>query len=160
MHILFILLISLAACTNKQNKTMTANAEGTSQADTLRQGIAGKVLWVEGNMMPTFGQDSADRQEKPISREIYIYALTGEEQAQMRNGFYIDIETPLIEKTHSDEGGNFSVSLPPGQYSILTKEPEGLYANTYDGAGNIQPVTVIKDSVSHITLIIDYKAVY
>lgn len=111
--------------------------------------------------MPTFGQDSTDRQEKPISREIHIYALTGEKQAHQKNDvFYTDIETPLIKKVSSDKDGSFSVWLPPGQYSLFTKEPEGLYANTYDGAGNIQPVTVAEDSISRITLRIDYKAVY
>jgi hypothetical protein len=41
------------------------------------------------------------------------------------------------------------------------KEGEkGLYANQFDGEGNIFPVKVSKDKVSIVVFTIDYQAVY
>lgn len=132
--------------------------------DSIRQGIRGKVIWLEGNMMPTIAEDTStikSREGKPIERTVYIYELTSREQAEeVESGFYTDIETELVKKVEAGEDGHFQAALEPGRYSLLVKEPKGLYANLYDGEGNINPVTVKKDSVSHVEIKVDYKAVY
>lgn len=132
--------------------------------DSIRQGIRGKVIWLEGNMMPTVTEDNStikSREEKPIERTVYIYELTsGEQVEEIESGFYTNIETKLVKKVKTGKDGHFQAALKPGQYSLLVKEPQGLYANLYDGKGNINPVTVKKDSVSRIIIKVDYKAVY
>lgn len=78
----------------------------------------------------------------------------------MENGFFTHIATKLVKKVNTGEDGQFLVSLKPGRYSLLVKEPQGLYANLYDGEGHINPVMVKKDSISEVVLKVDYKAVY
>lgn len=140
-----------------------ASVSDVNYVDTLRQGIQGKVLWLEGNLMPTIVEDSqkieAD-QGTPVERTVCIYQLTHQNQATLTEGFYTDINSKLIKKVATGEDGQFQVYLEPGRYSVFVEEPQGLYANLFDGQGYIQPVTVIKDSVSQITLKVDYKAVY
>lgn len=160
MRIFLCLLLSLLACVSGQKK---ASVSDVNYADTLRQGIQGKVLWLEGNLMPTIVEDSqkieAD-QGTPVERTVCIYQLTHQNQATLTEGFYTDINSKLIKKVATGEDGQFQVYLEPGRYSVFVEEPQGLYANLFDGQGYIQPVTVIKDSVSQITLKVDYKAVY
>ena len=74
--------------------------------------------------------------------------------------FYTGVENHLVKKVKSDTDGNFAVSLPEGKYSVFTKEDEGFYANSFDGQGFIQLVTVKQDEVTYLTLKVDYKAAY
>lgn len=151
----------IAACASRKP---ASTPEAVQQADTLRQGIAGHVWWIVGDQMPGPDRTPGKHPGEPVQREIYIYELTGPAQAQAKSsvpiGFYTRIETPRVAQTRSDAQGVFAVWLPPGRYSLLTKEPEGLYANVYDGEGHLQPVTVRADSVSQVTLRIDYEAAY
>ena len=56
--------------------------------------------------------------------------------------------------------GFFEVSLPVGQYSLFVREDSLLYANWFDGHGNIWPVSVIADSVIEAHLNITYESSY
>lgn len=103
---------------------------------------------------------SPEKQGEGIARTVYIYDLTDRNEAVYQNGFFTEVNEALIEKVTSDENGYFSVALAPGSYSILIEEEQGLYANFFDGEGNIHPVHVYPDSVSHIDVIVDYKAAY
>ncbi len=154
-----IMMLGISACVSRPQGTASVSPHG----DSLLQGIQGQVLWLEGNQMPSIVEDTAAVREsagKPVSRTVYIYALTHRDQTTMEQGFYMDIDSPLITKVSTSEDGFFQVFLPPGRYSLFVKEPQGLYANLYDGEGNIHPVTVMHDSVSQLTFTIDYKAVY
>jgi len=66
----------------------------------------------------------------------------------------------LIKTAVSDSNRNFKVSLPPGSYSILIKEANGLFANQFDQNNNIQPVIVKETGFSEVTIIINYEAAY
>ncbi|MCU0470496.1 MAG: hypothetical protein MUF58_18050, partial [Arcicella sp.] len=71
------------------------------------------------------------------------------------------IAKSLIKTVKSDADGRFCVDLPEGSYSLLVREGDkGLYANSFDGEGNIFPVKVGKDKVSIIVFTVDYQAVY
>lgn len=160
MRILFFMSLSLLACVSEQKR---ASVSDLKQNDTLRQGIQGKVLWLEGNLMPTIVEDSQkvkDNPATPAERTVFIYQITHQDQAKKVEEFYTDINTKLVKKVATDENGEFQAYLKPGRYSLFVKEPQGLYANLFDGDGYIHPVNVLKDSVSQIILKIDYKAVY
>lgn len=133
------------------------------QADTVRQGITGQVRWYEGNLMPAVseaGNPDSSRSGQDIQRTLHIYELTKRGQTTEQSGFFRDLRTRRVTTVATDSTGRFQLSLPPGQYSLLVEEEEGLFANLFDGEDHISPVTVYPDSVTHATIKVDYKAVY
>ncbi|MEH0157652.1 carboxypeptidase regulatory-like domain-containing protein [Limibacter armeniacum] len=123
------------------------------------QGISGKVLWVEGNQMP--GQGVELPKAQPVKRDVYIYPLTNIKDVSTVEGmFYGDFEGKPVAVVQSDEEGQFEVKLPVGQYSVLVKEEKGLFANSTDGYGNIQPIEVKEGEVTDLTISINYMATY
>jgi hypothetical protein len=125
----------------------------------IQQGICGSIFWKSGNFMPS--PDREMPKAKPVQREILVYELTNISEATLQNGFYTAIVKSKIKSIKSDAEGKFCLDLPKGEYSLFVKEGEkGLYANSFDGQGNIFPVKVNKDKVSIIVFTIDYQAVY
>jgi hypothetical protein len=123
------------------------------------QGIMGKVEWISGNQMP--GPTRQDRNPASgIVREVYAYKAVTAQQTTQSNGFYTEIRSPLIAKATSNADGTFTLKLPPGEYSVFTKEPEGLFASIMDGNGRINVVSVKKRQYSEITIKVNYTAVY
>ena len=125
---------------------------------SVSEGLNGKVLWFEGNLMP--GPGAPVNTGTPVEREILIYKLTKESETEKQEMLYSEINTELAATVNSDENGNFAISLPPGSYSLFTKEEGGLFANSYDGAMNIHPVVVKPGEVTSTEIQINYKAVY
>jgi hypothetical protein len=133
--------------------------EPVASNETINQGICGSIVWKSGNSMPS--PDQVSVKSKPVQRELFVYDLTNTEQATLQDGFYKAIVTNLIKSVKSDAEGKFCLELPEGRYSLFVKEGDkGLYANQFDGEGNIFPVKVSKDKVSIIIFTIDYQAVY
>lgn len=125
----------------------------------ISQGISGQVLWYEGDLMPGFNKEPVAG--KPIQREIHIYKATTIDQAEVLEGtFYSNINSELVLTTISDEDGKFIVALEPGTYTVFVKEPQGLFANRFDGAGNINPVTINQNELVSLLIRVDYKAAY
>ncbi len=153
-------LLGAVSCGSPQYAVGEDSAVGQ---DSLRQGILGKVVWVEGNQMPTVGvnnETTKSSRDTAIVRTVYIYTLTHQDEATMEDGFYTSIDTELVSEVTTDQQGQFQTALPPGRYSLFVKEPKGWYANLYDGEGHIHPVTVAGDSVSEVVIKVDYEAVY
>jgi hypothetical protein len=124
-----------------------------------QQGIQGTVVWGAGNQMP--GPDRKPDQPKGIAREIHIYEATTMNQAAIEEGvFFSNVATRLVKKTKSKKNGNFCVKLPPGEYSVFIKEPKGLFANSFDGRGRIQCVTVKEKAFTTINIQVNYEAAY
>lgn len=144
----------------------TALMANKCSSEDVTQGIAGQVLWIEGNQMPIVideenPQAARQRPEpKGVEREIHIYELTTMGDAKGNGVFFSNIQTKLVEKVKTDEEGKFAVALPTGKYSVFVKEEEGLFANNMDGQGHINPVEVNTDSITPITLEVNYKAAY
>jgi hypothetical protein len=133
--------------------------ESVASIETPNQGICGSIVWKSGNLMPP--PDRKPVKAKPVQRELFVYDLTSTEQATLQDGFYKAIVTTLIKSAKSDSEGKFCLELPEGKYSLFIKEGnKGLYANQFDGDGNIFPVKVGKDKLSIIVFTIDYQAVY
>jgi hypothetical protein len=139
--------------------TKPITAVQTPEPSTTTQGVCGSVIWKSGNMMPS--PDKPVTPAKPIQRDILVYELTNIAEATIQDGFYKAIAKSLIKTVKSDADGRFCVDLPEGSYSLLVREGDkGLYANSFDGEGNIFPVKVGKDKVSIIVFTVDYQAVY
>ena len=127
--------------------------------ETINQGICGSIVWKSGNLMPS--PDSQVPKPRGVQRELFVYELTNSEQATLQNGFYKAVVTTLVKSVKSDAEGKFCLALPEGKYSLFVKEGDkGLYANQFDGDGNIFPVKVTKDNLSMIIFTIDYQANY
>lgn len=135
----------------------------TQKTYNSNQGIIGEVRWVEGNLMPSVDDTSyADRLKgKPVKRTVYIYKATRRDETIGSNGVFFNmISTELIAKARSKSNGKFKVNLPPGKYSLLVQEEEGLYANTFDGDDYINPVTVHANNFAEVQILVNYKAYY
>ncbi|WP_343854907.1 carboxypeptidase regulatory-like domain-containing protein [Fulvivirga kasyanovii] len=129
----------------------------SSTAQQASQGIKGQVLWFEGNFMPGPGQSNKG---KPVQREVLIYEVTSMKNVIQEDQLYKEVPSELIKTVETDENGNFTVQLAPGRYSVFTKEEDGLFANVFDGEGNVNPVTVKQGEMTELNIDINYKAVY
>ena len=124
-----------------------------------KQGIKGQVFWVNGNQMPGPDKNKPVPQQG-IAREIYIYNAVTLNHVQREGAFFNHVDAILIAKIQSQPDGTFKIKLPPGRYSILTKENQGLFANLFDGQGCINCVDVVRKRYSWITITLDYEAAY
>jgi len=149
LSILIFVLIAIAACSPKLSKGIFS----------VEEGIAGKVLWKQGNFMP-----SPDRPQinsgMPVEKELLVYNVTNLKQVKVNGAFYSDVQTGLVARVKSTPTGYFELKLPPGKYSLFSVEPDGLFANRFDGSGNINVVEVKGQTLTNIDFIIDYKAAY
>ena len=132
----------------------------------VTQGIVGEVIWLEGNQMPgptPEGSKTGDSNEKkgiPVEREIHVYKLLNVKDTESKGSFITDVNGHLVKKVYSNAEGKFSVSLSPGEYSLLVKEGDFFFANLFDGNNNIHPVVVNQNKVTETTIKVDYKAAY
>lgn len=127
------------------------------------QGIKGKVTWLEGNQMPTVSDkpiETGAHKGEPVIRTIQIFPLVNLADAKMENGLFDTLEAKPITETTSNEKGEFKIKLPPGEYSVFTVEEDGLFANTFDQNGDIQPIIVKKKKWSKLDIVINYKAFF
>lgn len=147
----FLFGLSLIACAQKQHRQRTAK---------VVQGICGTVLVKRGNHMPS--PDSPPSKGQPAEREILIFPLLNISQVEAgENGFINSVgEAKPVKTVLSDKTGNFCVSLPVGRYSVVVREPKGLYANLFDAQNNIFPVNVQKNRRSTIDVAITHQAVF
>jgi hypothetical protein len=134
-------------------------------SESIKQGITGKVIWVEGNQMPGIIDDtSPEPPQRPeprgVKRQVHIYELTKTNQAKGDGVFYSELQTQLVKTITTDDEGNFAIALPEGRYSVFVEEEQGLFANLMDGEGNLQPVEVTKDALTPLTIEVNYMAAY
>lgn len=129
-----------------------------TSTNAQKQGICGKVMWISGNQMP--GPGLIYSGAKGVVREVYIYESTTNAQTVQENGFYTSIQTKLVKKVKSKKDGSFSVNLPVGTYSVFVKEAQGLWANSFDGQGRINPITVEANTYMTLTINVNYQAAY
>jgi len=149
----FLICLLLAA--------VTAGAQTLD--DGIKQGILGTVVVREGDFMPApdrAGKPKANKKGKTANRELLIYELTNLSQVKTNGAFYSQVQTKPIAKVTAGEDGIFQVFLKPGRYSVFSQEPQGLFANQFDGNGNIFPVEVVADRLTLVEFVIDYNASY
>ena len=93
------------------------------------------------------GPGRAPSVPQPAKREIAIYHLTNVNEVKSNGTYFTGIKTVCVAKTSSNAKGYFEVALPVGQYSVFVVEKAGLYANSFNGKGNINAVEVLPDSL-------------
>lgn len=93
------------------------------------------------------GPGRAPSVPQPAKREIAVYKLTNVNEVKADGAFFTGIKTACVAKVSSNAKGYFEVALPAGQYSVFVVEKAGLYANSFNGKGNINAVEVLPDSV-------------
>lgn len=140
-----------------------------------QSGIKGKVFLLSGNRMPSNSPgrrsdgQSANAGQKDtacpgVAATICVFELTNDSQV-VRKGtspYCQAVHTRLIRQTNTDDKGNFSVSLPPGIYSVFTKKGDLFYATRRDEKNNIAPVKVTPGKMTRVNCSVesDHKVVY
>ncbi len=152
IYLLISINLILSGC--QQTKVMNDN-------QNIKQGISGKVTWLQGNQMPS-PNDPPDmnRDGKPVIREIHIYKLINIKDTENEGVFFHKVKGSPVKKVTTNADGQFLVQLPPGEYSIFVKEDQGLFANLFDGDNNVFPTTVSENKITETQIRIDYKAAY
>ena len=127
------------------------------------QGITGQVTWLEGNQMPMVtesGNPDPKSKPKPIKRKVRVYPLVKFSDLKLVDGLFTGIAEKPLTEVETDGNGNYSISLSPGRYSVFIVEEGGLFANVFDGEGNVQPVTVKEGEWTLLDVVVNYKAVF
>lgn len=127
------------------------------------QGITGTVTWLDGNQMPMVTEDGKATDKvapKPIKRVLKIYPLIKFSDLRMEEGLFTAVAGQPITEVESNDSGAYSIQLSPGRYSVFVVEENGLFANVFDGDGNVNPVTVKENEWTLLDIVVNYKAVY
>lgn len=127
---------------------------------TIKQGVYGRVLWLQGNVMPS--PDAPNRGSgKPAERTLHIYEITRLNEADGQAPLFTSVPTKLVATTKTNSEGYFQCKLKPGKYSIFTVEEDGkLFANLFEGNGEITPFEVKANEVVTYHITINHKAFY
>ncbi len=121
--------------------------------------VKGQITWASGNMMPSIG--TAPQQPTGVERTIH-FAVPVKDANIKRNaeGLIDKAGIEIVESAKSNADGQFEIALPAGKYSVLTEEDGGLFANSMNGQGELNPVTVTSGGVATMNIVVNYKAVY
>ena len=146
--LLLLSILTLAAC---------HDAHRMLGPPVVTQGVAGLVLFWEGNFMPGDGNGT----KLPVQRELLVYELTNlADVTSEGNGFYSAISTRLVASTLSGADGRFAVQLPAGRFSLFVREQSMFYTNGGDSQGFIYPIDVAADAVTGVQFDITYAAYF
>ena len=151
--ILTIVCLSLTFLSCSNSKKLT----GTNKT---QQGITGFVKEITGNRMPGPGRELPP--PTGIRTTIYVYEITNISQVKQEgtSSFYLSIGTKLVTTVESDEKGQFTAKLPPGNYSLFTKVDGRFYANSFDTNNNIAPALVEENKFTEVEIMISDKATF
>jgi hypothetical protein len=161
LSLLFLLLFLPVDSTGQKHKTGRKKTKVVSLCQkNLKQGIRGKILFQQGNHMPSPGKPANNG--RPVVREIGIFELTRQNQTEegAGGGFYKKIRTKKIRRAWSGKDGCFAVELPPGRYSFFVREKGQWYANSLGGDGEIYEVEVKAEEVTEIEFRINHSAYF
>ncbi|GAB2522624.1 hypothetical protein [Spirosoma aerophilum] len=153
--LVLFLNVSLSVSAQKAPRRKAAKA-------VTKQGICGVVREKRGNFMPSPDSPRQSPDGSPVVRYVLIFPLLNKSQVEEgENGFISSVGNVKPVKTvKSGKDGKFCVTLPVGQYTVMVREPKGLYANLFDGQNNIFPVRVQKNKPVSITVDITHQAVF
>jgi hypothetical protein len=153
----YLLLISVAATIIMACSVASKNKQ--------QQGITGKIVWLEGNLMPAIGDTTMTERMagRPVQRTLFIHEPTTPDETERvpdSGMFYAKINTRLVKKVETDGNGIFRVVLPAGKYSVFVLEEKDFFANIFDGEGHINPVLVEEGKFTEIEIKVNYMALY
>jgi len=167
----FLILLSFQSCDKKESgrdskwlNNIYALLEHNLEKVSIEEGLAGTVIFTEGNCMPgVVDEEGVEGRclRYPVNRVVHIHEYTHRSETKhLQGGFHINVETELVSKVEADTEGFFEVALPPGEYSLFIAEKGILYANLWNGKGYIQPATVTEGDTTFKTLEITHSAYY
>jgi hypothetical protein len=87
-----------------------------------------------------------------------VYPLVKIQELKMEDGLFAPIAEKPLKEVETDENGRYSISLSPGKYSVFIVEAGGLFANSFDSEGNVQPVTVKAGEWTILDVVVNYAA--
>ncbi len=150
-----LLSLSLTAYAQKQSRRKAAKP-------VVFQGICGTVLVKRGNQMPSPDSPQTKSGGSPTEREVLIYPVLNMSEIETdENGFINSVgDKKPVMSVKSGKDGKFCARLPVGQYSVVVREPKGLYANLFDSKNDIFPVSVQKNRRSTVSVEITHEAVF
>ena len=156
------LILSLLALVSTLTTCAQKPRSAKSSKSSVTQGICGIVMEKRGNYMPSPDSPRPNPGGTAIEREVLIFPLLNMSQVDAGdNGFIKSVrEAKPLQTVKSDRNGKFCVSLPVGRYSVMVREPKGLYANLSDSQNNIFPVRVEKGRKAQVTVEISHQAVF
>lgn len=149
LFLLFTSFMGMMACKTAQKHTQ----------NTVIQGIAGTVTELKGNQMPRIGQTPAA--PKAYSTNVFFYEPTNLSQVspvEFGAPMYKSINTKLIGVVQSDSIGAFVKSLPIGDYSVFVQVGQHFFANSFDIRNNISIVSVTKNKLTEIKIVVNNAA--
>jgi len=127
---------------------------------TIKQGVFGRVLWKEGNAMPSLGGPKIS-DGKPVPRVVQIYEVAKASDADGQSPLFRSIKTKLIATVRTNAEGYFQYELALGSYSIFTVEEDGqLFSSLGNMNGEIGSFEVKANEVTHYNIVVNYKAFY
>lgn len=165
IYLLSVLCVFLGTTTTSCNQKSSPNRMSNC-AVKISQGVYGRVFWVTGNLMPKVGEKPKKRKQnkKPVVRQLWFYPLMLKSKLKTEGRLYKLPDSKPVAVTTSDEDGCYQIKLPPGRYSVFTVEETNgqkkLFANMFDGQGNVNPIEVKTRDLTELNIKINYKAVF
>ena len=162
---IFIIAMTFTSCGKDSTPQNICNIQkaysDNAKKLTITSGVWGTVSSMEGNCMPAI-PSSSNCKNCPVQRTVKIYPYTLLSHATRSgnsNIFFDSFNTPLVAQVDTDENGFFQVDIPAGHYSIAVVENGKLYANSFDGQGGLNPVTLASGR-QNVNITMTYKAVF
>jgi hypothetical protein len=134
-------------------------APETTVEPEIQQGIAGEVEIWEGNFMPMTDANSAQNSKTP-GAGLRIRVHEPVKMSGAADATLIDVPTPLIAETTTDDEGKFFVEVEPGTYSVFVQENGGWYFNGWNGEGIQGAVEVLPGEKASIFIKVTTNATY
>ena len=127
-----------------------------------KEGITGMVTEQSGNQMPMKNAPKASPSFQGIQTTVFVYEPTHISQVnRLENSLvYTAIHTQLVASVETDSAGRFTISLPPGSYSLFVKQGKRYFANMFDTNNNISLFTVEEGKFTEVKLTVNSKASY
>ncbi len=127
---------------------------------TITQGLFGQVSFWRGY----FTDDDFNRGTvKAVKREVYIFKarkFTASMEYFSDGDFFKTNFPDLIAKTTSNAYGYYEIVVPAGQYTVMVKENNLLYASEVSENGYINFVDLARDELKRYDISITYQAVF
>ena len=128
-----------------------------SREVTIKQGVWGRILFLQGSFFPN--DPNSQGSTNPVSRRIYFFPAVNYKDAitDFNNVFYLGLPGTPVRIVESRADGFFQAALPPGRYTMVTREEGGYWANLIED-NEINPVTVTANQVGEVEFKITYEA--
>lgn len=156
--LLVVITIIFSACFNpSEGQSIPDIYENNKGKISIDQGVAGTVIYMEGNFQPIVINAPDDFSHYdlgncfPVRKSVQLYELTRSSDVKYSDtsSVFIDsIGTNLICRTRSDVNGFYQLSVPDtGKYSIFILYGEQHFVEYWGSGRIINPIEIKEDSV-------------